>query len=78
MNIQEKAARAKRLREDEAFASFVAEVREDAIRMFTNSGTKDTATREEAHALLRAVQAIETRLDAAIDAQTIAERQHRD
>jgi len=74
MNTREKAARAKRLREDEAFASFMQEVRDEQMASFANSGADETATREEAHAILRALGKIENRLQAAIDAQTMKEK----
>jgi len=79
MNIQEKASAAKRLRKDEAFQMFVAEVREAAIAEFVNSGPQDTDAREEAHAILRALAAIDGRLSAAEGAKAINDRkdQHR-
>lgn len=80
MNIDEKASRAKRLRDDEAFADFIQEVREDAIAAFANSRANETEAREEAHALLRAINQIEGKLDAAIGAKALADKrkgQHR-
>lgn len=79
MNVQEKASRAKRLRDDEAFQDLMAEVRNDAIAAFVNSGAADAAAREEAHALLRALSKIEGTLEAAIGAKTLADKkgQHR-
>lgn len=78
-NIVEKASRARRLRDDEAFQEFVAEVRNGAIARFTESGAADTAAREEAHAILRALAAIEGQLQSAIDAESFAKKkgQHR-
>lgn len=77
--IVEKAARAKRLRGDEAFQEFTEEVRNGAIARFTESGAADTATREEAHAILRALAAIEGQLQSAIDAESFEKKkgQHR-
>lgn len=79
MNIEEKAAAAERLRRDEAFALFMAEAREDAISAFVASGREDIQAREEAHALLCALAAIEGRLDAAIGAKAFKAKkeQHR-
>lgn len=80
MNIDEKASRAKRLRDDEAFQGLISEVRNDAIAKFVNSGAADAEAREEAHALLRALSKIEGTLAAAIDAKTLADKkkgQHR-
>lgn len=79
MNIEEKASAAKRLRKDEGFQAFIAEVREAAIADFVNSGPKETEAREEAHAILRALAAIEARLSAAEGAKALKDRkgQHR-
>lgn len=79
MNVNEKASAAKRLRNDEAFQAFIAEVREAAIADFVNSGPKDTDARDEAHAILRALSAIEARLNAAEGAKALKDKkdQHR-
>jgi hypothetical protein len=77
--IVEKASRARRLRGDDAFCEFMEEVRDWAIAQFTESGAADTAIREEAHAILRALAAIEGRLQSAIDAESFEKKkgQHR-
>lgn len=74
----EKAARAQRLRDDEVFAEFIAEVRNDAMAKFLTSGPRDTEAREEAHAIIRALNHIEGALQAACDDFTIEQKgQHR-
>lgn len=67
--VTERAHRAKRLRDDEAFQEFIQDVRTDALRQFERSGPADTATREEAHATLRALGRLTGKLDAAIAAE---------
>lgn len=77
MNIQEKAAWAKRLRADEAFQFFIAEIREDAVSAFVNSARDDSGAREQAHEILRAIEQIEAHLQAAESAQALAEKKGR-
>lgn len=78
-NITERAHRAKRLRDDEAFQEFIEDVRTDALRQFETSGPKDTEVREEAHAILRVLRKLQGKLDAAVAAETRQARkgQHR-
>lgn len=78
MNIQDKAAWAKRLRADEAFQMFMAEVRDDAIAEFTNSAAHETGRREEAHAILRALSKLDGTLDVAISAKAVADKKGHD
>lgn len=75
--IIEKASRAQRLRDDEAFQEFVAQVRNDAIAAFVESGAKDNEAREEAHSILRALAKIEDALNAAIGAKALADKKDR-
>ena len=65
---------AKRLKNDTAFMQFVEDVRNEQIRLFTNSAAQDVEQREEAHAMLRALNQIEVQLDAAIAAETLLDR----
>ena len=65
---------AKRLKNDTAFTQFVEDVRNEQIRLFTNSAAQDVEQREEAHAMLRALNQIEVQLDAAIAAETLLDR----
>lgn len=79
MNVDEKANAAKQLRENEAFQMFVGEVHDAAIADFVNSAASDIETREEAHAILRALAEINRRLSVAENAKSINDRkgQHR-
>lgn len=69
-----KAEDAKRLKNDTAFKQFVKDVRNEQIRLFTTSAAQDIKQREEAHAILRALDKIEVELDAAIMAETLLDR----
>tara|TARA_Y100000287_G_scaffold32563_1_gene23994 strand:+ start:1310 stop:1546 length:237 start_codon:yes stop_codon:yes gene_type:complete len=72
--IRIQAEDAKRLKNDTAFTQFVEDVRNEQIRLFTTSGVQDVEQREEAHAILRALNKIEVQLDAAIAAETLLDR----
>ena len=65
---------AERLKNDTAFMQFVKDVRNEQIRLFTTSAAQDVEQREEAHAILRALNKIEVQLDAAIAAKTHLDR----
>ncbi len=73
-DIRIQAEEAKRLKNDTAFKQFVQDVREDQMRIFANSAAQDIEQREEAHAILRALNLIEVNLDAAIAAETLLDR----
>ena len=62
--IELRALQAKRLREDEAFVSFVAEIRDDQASIFLNPASS-TEDRETAHQIIRAIHQIEQRLKSA-------------
>ena len=63
------AQEAMRLKNDTAFQQFIKDVREQQKEVFATSGPKDIEAREEAHAIIRALEAIEINLDAAIGAE---------
>ena len=65
---------AERLKNDTAFMQFVEDVRNEQVRLFTTSAAQDVEQREEAHAMLRALNKIEVQLDAAIAAKTLLDR----
>ena len=73
-DVRIQAEEAKRLKNDTAFKQFVQDVREDQMRIFANSAAQDIEQREEAHAILRALNLIEVNLDAAIAAETLLDR----
>jgi len=73
-DIRIQAEEAKRLKNDTAFKQFVQGVREDQMRIFANSAAQEIEQREEAHAILRALNLIEVNLDAALAAETLLNR----
>ena len=75
--IRIKADDARRLKADTAFMSFVQEVRDDQIKVFTDSGASDVEAREAAHGIILALNQIEMKLDAAITAETFLDRRQR-
>lgn len=75
--IRIQAQEARRLKNDTAFQQFVQDVRDLQVRIFTNSTAQDIESREEAHAVLRALTQIEMQLDAAIGAETMLDRKQR-
>ena len=71
------ADEAKRLKNDTAFRQFMQSVRDDQMRLFADSSASDVDVREDAHAILRAVNQIEIILDAALAAEVILDRKQR-
>ena len=74
MSIRIQADEAKRLKNDTAFQQFVQDVRDVQISIFSNSAAEETKQREEAHAIMRALNQIEMQLDAAIAAERMLDR----
>lgn len=75
--IRIQADEAKRLKKDTAFKQFVDDVRDDQMRIFANSDASDIDAREEAHAIIRALNKIEMFLDAAIAAEAMLDRKRK-
>ena len=73
-SIRIQADEAKRLKNDTAFQQFMQDVRDAQISIFSNSAAEETTEREEAHAIIRALNQIEMQLDAAIAAGRILDR----
>ena len=70
-DIRIAAEEAKRLKNDTAFKRFVNDVREQQKLVFVSSAADEIERREEAHAIIRALNQIEVNLDAAIAAETL-------
>ena len=68
------ADEAKRLKADTAFLLFCDHVREEQHRIFADSSAEDVSAREQAHAILRALNQITAKLDAAIVAEKLLDR----
>ena len=69
MSIRIQADEAKRLKNDTAFQQFVQDVRDVQLGIFANSTASEVEQREEAHAIMRALNQIEMQLEAAIAAE---------
>ena len=74
MSIRIQADEAKRLKNDTAFQQFVQDVRDVQISIFTNTTAQEVEQREEAHAIMRALNQIEMQLEAAIAAERMLDR----
>ena len=74
MSIRIQADEAKRLKNDTAFQQFVQDVRDVQLSIFANSTAQEVEQREEAHAIRRALNQIEMKLDAAIAAERMLDR----
>ncbi len=72
-----KAQAARTLQADDAFQTFMAEVRDEQMRIFANSGVDDVDLREDAHAMIRALNQIDMRLDAAIGVEKMLDRKEK-
>ena len=68
------AEEAKRLKNDTAFQQFVNIARERQKDVFASSATHEVERREDAHAIIRALDQILVDLDAAIAAETLMDR----
>lgn len=75
--IRIRADEARRLKADTAFMSFVQGVRDDQVKVFTDSAASDAEAREAAHGIICALNQIEMKLDAAITAETFLDRRQR-
>jgi len=76
-SVRVKADDAKRLKSDTAFTQFFEEVRQAQMSIFANSTKEQSEVREEAHAILRALNTVEVHLDAVIAAETLLDRKQR-
>lgn len=80
MTREEERARAliaDRLSRDDGLKTFLQDMRQDCLLQFQNSGPADTGTREEAHALLRAITKLESKLSAAAQVERLNQKRER-
>jgi limonene-1,2-epoxide hydrolase len=80
VDIEIRAARSSALLNNEHFVATMQELRERQKDVFANSAASDVEGREEAHAIIRALNAIEASLKGDVDAVTILKKrkeQHR-
>ena len=73
-DIRAKSQAAQRLKANTDLMDFVEEVRKDQHDLFANSEALDISVREEAHAILRALNSLENKLDAAIADEMFADK----
>ena len=73
-SIRIQADEAQRLKNDTAFQQFVQDVRDVQLSIFANSTASEVEQREEAHAIMRALNQIEMQLEAAIAAERMLDR----
>lgn len=74
MDIEQRAKRSKSLLENEWFVETMKNLRDTQLRTFANSSAQEVEKREDAHAILRALNAIERSLQADVDAVTLINR----
>ena len=71
VDIEQKAKRSKALLENEWFVETIKNLREDQKSIFASSSAQVLEKREDAHAILRALNAIEVSLRADVDAMAL-------
>ena len=72
--IEQKAKRSKSLLENEWFIETIKNLREEQKTVFADSSAQEVEKREDAHAILRALNAIEVSLKADVDAMALLEK----
>ena len=74
MDYKKRAIRARNLLRNEEFLGIMKDLREDQLRLIANTSAPEVEKREDAHAILRALNAIEVSLKADVDSLTLLER----
>lgn len=74
VDIEQKAKRSKSLLENEWFIETIKNLREEQKTVFADSSAQEVEKREDAHAILRALNAIEVSLKADVDAMALLEK----
>ena len=72
--IELKAKKSKSLLEDERFKETVEDLRKMQLSVFASSSAPEVEKREDAHAILRALNAIEVSLRADVDAMALLQK----
>ena len=73
--IKEKAARIRNLMRDDAFKEIMHEVKNKQIAVFLDSSAKIEDI-EEAHSLVRALNAIESHMQSVLDDEAVYDKKH--
>jgi hypothetical protein len=71
MDYKVRASRAKSLQNNEIFQSILKDLRERQLEVFASSSASEVEKREDAHAILRALNEIEYILQADINAEKL-------
>tara|TARA_B100001287_G_scaffold268965_1_gene265874 strand:+ start:1942 stop:2193 length:252 start_codon:yes stop_codon:yes gene_type:complete len=74
VDIEQKAKRSHALLNNEWFIETIKNLREEQKTVFANSSAEEVEKREDAHAILRALNAIEVSLKADVDSLALLER----
>jgi len=74
VDIEQRAKRSKSLLENEWFMETIKDLRDTQMRTFADSSAQEVEKREHAHAILRALTAIERQLQADVDALALVKR----
>ena len=74
VDIEQKAKRSKSLLENEWFIETIKNLREEQKTVFADSSAQEVDKREDAHAILRALNAIEVSLKADVDAMALLQK----
>ena len=74
VDIEQKAKRSKSLLENEWFIETIKNLREEQKTVFADSSADEVEKREDAHAILRALNAIEVSLRADVDAMALLQK----
>ena len=74
MDIEQKSKRSYALLKNDWFIETIQNLREEQKTIFANSSAEEVEKREDAHAILRALNAIEVSLKADVDSLTLLEK----
>ena len=77
MDYKVKAARSKLLLQSEHFQFSMEDLRNQQLQVFANSSADEVEKREDAHAILRALNQIEYILQADVNAEMLIEKKDR-
>ena len=74
MDYKKRAVRAKTLLRDENFLGTLEDLRERQLDIFANTAAHEVEKREDAHAILRALNEIKYLLQADVDAEKLIDK----
>jgi hypothetical protein len=74
MDYKKRAHRAKELLRNDDFLAILEDLRDRQLEIFANTAAQETDKREEAHAVIRALNQIKYLLQADVDAEKLIEK----